>query len=393
MSRLDELIAELCPDGVEYKKLGDVATITRGGNFQKKDYIESGVPCIHYGQIYVHYGLFVEETISFISEEKAKKQKFAEPNDVIMAVTSENIDDVCKCIAWLGSEKVAVSGHAAIIHHNLHPKYLVYYLHSAMFYQQKTKLAHGTKVIEVTPNKLNDIVLPVPPLEVQSEIVRILDNFTELTAELTAELTVELTARKQQYEYYCHSLFENANGVKMVTLDQIAENCDSQRKPVTSGNREPGDIPYYGASGIVDYVKDYIFDGDYLLVSEDGANLLARSTSIAFSITGKTWVNNHAHVLRFDEYATRRYVEMYLNSIDLSYYITGAAQPKLNQKNLNKIEIPLPDLDEQKRIIGILDKLFDLCNSMFSGLPAEIDARQKQYEYYRDKLLTFKQLA
>ena len=179
----------------------------------------------------------------------------------------------------------------------------------------------------------------------------------------------------------------------MVTLDQIAENCDSQRKPVTSGNREPGDIPYYGASGIVDYVKDYIFDGDYLLISEDGANLLARSTPIAFSISGKTWVNNHAHVLRFDEYATRRYVEMYLNSIDLSYYITGAAQPKLNQKNLNKIEIPLPDLEEQKRIIGILDKLFDLCNSMISGLPAEIEARQKQYEYYRDKLLTFKQLA
>ena len=179
----------------------------------------------------------------------------------------------------------------------------------------------------------------------------------------------------------------------MVTLDQISENCDSQRKPVTSGNRELGDIPYYGASGIVDYVKDYIFDGDYLLISEDGANLLARSTPIAFSISGKTWVNNHAHVLRFDEYATRRYVEMYLNSIDLSYYITGAAQPKLNQKNLNKIEIPLPDLEEQKRIIGILDKLFDLCNSMFSGLPAEIEARQKQYEYYRDKLLTFKQLA
>lgn len=95
------------------------------------------------------------------------------------------------------------------------------------------------------------------------------------------------------------------------------------------------------------------------MISEDGANLLARSTPIAFSISGKTWVNNHAHVLRFDEYATRRYVEMYLNSIDLSYYITGAAQPKLNQKNLNKIEIPLPDLEEQKRIITRANLLAD----------------------------------
>ena len=174
-----------------------------------------------------------------------------------------------------------------------------------------------------------------------------------------------------------------------ITLDFISENCDSQRKPVTSGNREAGEYPYYGASGIVDYVSDYIFDGDYLLVSEDGANLLARSTPIAFSISGKNWVNNHAHVLRFETYATRRYVEFYLNSIDLSPWISGGAQPKLNQKSLNKINIPLPSLAEQKRIVGILDRFDTLCNDISKGLPAEINARQKQYEYYRDKLLSF----
>ena len=158
---------------------------------------------------------------------------------------------------------------------------------------------------------------------------------------------------------------------------------------MTSGNRIAGEYPYYGASGIVDYVDDYIFDGDYLLISEDGANLLARSTPIAFSISGKNWVNNHAHVLRFDTYETRRYVEIYLNSIDLSPYITGGAQPKLNQKNLNKIPIQLPAPDEQHRIVSILDRFDALCNDLTSGLPAEIEARQKQYEYYRDKLLTF----
>ena len=111
------------------------------------------------------------------------------------------------------------------------------------------------------------------------------------------------------------------------------------------------------------------------------------------SISGKTWVNNHAHILKFEEYATRRYVEIYLNSIDLSYYITGGAQPKLNQKNLNKIEIPLPPLDEQKRIVEILDRFDSLCNDISVGLPAEIEARQKHYEYYRNKLLTFKELS
>ena len=198
MSRLDELIKNLCPNGVEYKKLGEVATISRGGNFQKKDFVESGVPCIHYGQIYTKYGLFADNTFTFISEKTARKQKMAVKNDIIMAVTSENIEDVCKCLAWLGTEEVAISGHSAIIHHTLDPKYLVYYLHSAHFFAQKRKLAHGTKVIEVTPSSLSDVVLPVPPLEVQREIVHILDHFTLLTAELTAELT----ARQKQYEYY-----------------------------------------------------------------------------------------------------------------------------------------------------------------------------------------------
>ena len=182
-------------------------------------------------------------------------------------------------------------------------------------------------------------------------------------------------------------------GYAVVTLEDIAENCDSMRKPVTSGKREAGEYPYYGASGIVDYVKDYIFDGDYLLVSEDGANLLARSTPIAFSISGKNWVNNHAHVLKFDCYETRRFVEFYLNSIDLALYISGGAQPKLNQKNLNRIEIPLPSQERQKYIVDILDRFDAICNDLTSGLPAEIEARQKQYEYYRDKLLTFKEVA
>ena len=127
-----------------------------------------------------------------------------------------------------------------------------------------------------------------------------------------------------------------------------------------------------------------------MLISEDGANLLARNTPIAFSISGKTWVNNHAHVLKFKTYATRRYVEIYLNSIDLTPYITGAAQPKLNQKSLNQIKIPMPSPKEQQRVVSILDRFDTLCNDLNIGLPAEIKARQKQYEYYRDKLLTFK---
>lgn len=127
-----------------------------------------------------------------------------------------------------------------------------------------------------------------------------------------------------------------------------------------------------------------------MLVSEDGANLLVRNTPIAFSISGKNWVNNHAHVLKFDSYELRKYVEIYLNSIDLSKFISGGAQPKLNQENLNKIPIPVPCMERVKYVVDILEHFDTLCNNLIFGLPAEIKARQKQYEYYLDKLTTFK---
>jgi type I restriction enzyme S subunit len=242
-------------------------------------------------------------------------------------------------------------------------------------------------------NNIDSLEIPIPcpdnpekSLAIQAEIVRILDAFTAMTAELTAELNL----RKKQYNYYRDQLlsFEEVE-VEWKTLGDLAENLDSKRKPITSRLREAGEIPYYGASGIVDYVKDYIFDGDYLLVSEDGANLLARNTPIAFSISGKTWVNNHAHVLKFETYAERKYVEYYLNSIDLTPYISGAAQPKLNKKNLESIKIPNPAPKEKERIVAILDKFDALTCSIKEGLPREIELRHKQYEYYRDLLLSF----
>ena len=119
---------------------------------------------------------------------------------------------------------------------------------------------------------------------------------------------------------------------------------------------------------------------------------MTRVTPIAFSITGKNWVNNHAHVLKFEDKNEQKYVELYLNGIDLSKYISGVAQPKLNQKNLNSILIPLPCKDETERIVRILDRFDRLCNDISDGIPAEINARQKQYEHYREKLLSFKEI-
>ncbi|AVH31082.1 restriction endonuclease subunit S [Vibrio fluvialis] len=141
-------------------------------------------------------------------------------------------------------------------------------------------------------------------------------------------------------------------------LSDICENLDSKRVPITKKDRIEGPYPYYGASGVVDSVSDYLFNEDLLLVSEDGANLLARTYPIAFSISGKTWVNNHAHVLRFPSLVSQRFVEYYLNSISLKEYVSGMAQPKLNQKSLNSILIPDPEHNVKSEIVDFLDKAF-----------------------------------
>ena len=152
--------------------------------------------------MYTHFGIYATKTLKCINEEVAKKSKMAVKNDIVMAVTSENVEDVCKCTAWLGNENIAVSGHTAIIHHNQNAKYLSYYFHSAMFFAQKKRLAHGTKVIEVTPNALNDIVIPLPSLDEQKRIVGILDRFDALCNDLSSGLPAEIEARQKQYEYY-----------------------------------------------------------------------------------------------------------------------------------------------------------------------------------------------
>ena len=165
-------------------------------------------------------------------------------------------------------------------------------------------------------------------------------------------------------------------------LDAISENIDSKRVPVTRKDRRAGKYPYYGASGIVDYINEYIFDENLLLVSEDGANLLARTYPIAFSIRGKTWVNNHAHVLRFENIASQRFVEYYLNSIKLDDYVSGMAQPKLNQTMLNSIIIPFPPLSEQQRIGAILDEVFEKTTKAKENAEKNLQNAHELFESY-----------
>ena len=239
------------------------------------------------------------------------------------------------------------------------PDFFYLLLTSDLLQDQFGCLAAGAVVKNISSDLIKKAVLPVPPLPEQQRIVGILDEAFEGIATAKANAEQNLQNARALFESHLQSVFsQDSEGWTETTLDKISTNLDSQRIPVTKSLRESGEYPYYGASGIVDHVADYIFEGNNLLISEDGANLLARSTPIAFSVSGRYWVNNHAHILNFQNMATQRYVEFYLESIELDEYITGAAQPKLNQKALNSIPIPIPEsIKAQAEIVKIIESL------------------------------------
>ena len=236
-------------------------------------------------------------------------------------------------------------------------KFLYYFLD---FDKEKIQAEQGagTTMVHVTKGAMEQRPLLLPPLPEQKRIVAILDEAFAGIAAATANAEKNLANARELFTSYVSLIFSSQEGDwTALPLGEICENLDSRRIPITKSDRAEGDIPYYGASGIVDYVAEHIFDEDILLISEDGANLLARTYPIAFSVSGKCWVNNHAHVVRFTSMATQRIVEFYLNSISLAPYVSGMAQPKLNQKAMNSIIVPLPPQEDHARIVGQIEMI------------------------------------
>ncbi|WGZ34312.1 restriction endonuclease subunit S [Xylella fastidiosa] len=163
MSRIDELIKQLCPNGVDYKAIGDLGELVRGNGMPKSDFVDSGIGCIHYGQIYTYYGIWTTRTKSFVSLSKAEKLAKVDPGDLVITNTSENVEDVCKAVAWIGEVQIVTGGHATVLKHDQDPKYLSYYLQTPQFSVEKKKHATGTKVIDVSAKSLAKIKIPVPP--------------------------------------------------------------------------------------------------------------------------------------------------------------------------------------------------------------------------------------
>jgi type I restriction enzyme S subunit len=198
VSRIDDLVAKLCPNGVPFEQLGELGEFIRGRRFTKADYVESGLGAIHYGEVYTDYGTATAVTRSFVRPELKSSLRLAKTGDLIIAATGENVEDVCKAVAWLGGDEIAIHDDCYIFRHELNPRYVSYFFQSSAFQGQKTRYTSVSKLVRISGSNMAKIKMPVPPYEVQDEVVSVLDTFAELDEELEAELN----ARRKQYEHY-----------------------------------------------------------------------------------------------------------------------------------------------------------------------------------------------
>ena len=364
------------------KRLEEVCQIERGGsprpiqNFITTD--SNGLNWIKIGDATAS-GKYIYKTEEKIRPEGAKRSRMVYEGDFIlsnsMSFGRPYIMKTSGCIhdGWLVLREREPK---------INQDYLYYVLGSDLVFHQFDRLAAGSTVRNLNIGLVKGVEIPIPSASEQRRIVGILDEAFEGIATAKANAERNLQNARALFESHLNSVFtKRGPGWAEKTVDQISTNLDSRRVPITKGDRKSGKYPYYGASGIVDHVAEYIFEGDALLVSEDGANLLMRSTPIAFSVSGKYWVNNHAHILKFANMPTQRFVEFYLESIRLDEYIRGAAQPKLTQKALNAIPIPIPDSVEAQgeivRRIEFLSAETQRLSSIYQQKLAALDELKK----------------
>ena len=357
----------------DWKKIGDICEIIRGNGVQKTDFVESGVGCIHYGQIYTHYGPFTYSTNKFVSKEVFEKARKASKGDIIMTDTSENVEDICKSVAYLGEEDIAVSNHALILKHKQDPKFLTYSTLTYSFLNQKRKYVVGAKVSGIKPENLAQIKIYLPSLSEQQRIVEQLDTFTSSIENLKEQIA----QRRKQYEYYRDQLLDLASKrFPMVTLKDVAiiKNGKDYK------NLSEGNIPVYGTGGIMTYVDCFFSNKPSVLLPRKG------SVENIYYVEEAFWTVDTLYWTDIDDNKIMpKFLFLSLKRYNLKDYAYGGARPSLSQPILYGLEIPLPPLDEQQRIVSILDTF----EASIQNLEAQLKEREKQYEYYRNKLLTF----
>ena len=350
-----------------YKTFGEVGTFLRGKNIQKADFVEKGLPCIHYGQIHTKFGISVDKHLSEIPQEVYNKSIIASPGDLIIAITSEDLEGSCKSTAWLGDYDIAVSAHAAVYKHNLNPKFIAYYLRSNSFYTEKEKYARGFKVMEIKPTDIARIPIPVPSPSVQQTIVMELDSINDL---------IELKKKQQNdLDSLAHSIFFdmfgdpvlNEKGWELKYLGDVCEATSSKR--IFAEEYKESGIPFYRGKEITERSKNIPISVE-LYISKERYEEIKRAFGspkvgdlliTAVGTIGNIWVVDDNSPFYFKDGNIIWIRNMTnINSIFFKSMLEilidaykkemarGAAYSALTIVNLKKMSIPLPPLTLQQ---------------------------------------------
>ena len=389
MTKLEKLIEELCPGGVEYRKLKEVCDNIIVPMRDRPKVFDGDIP---WCRIEDKEGQFFNGSKSglAVSKEIVKKMNLKVfPTGTV----------ICSCSASIGSYAINTQPLVTnqtfiglVCGKEIYNKFLLYFMET----QTKTLLKKATTgtIPYISRNKFEELLVPVPPLEIQSEIVHILDNLTELTAELNERLDAELTARKKQYEYYRDELLTFGDKSTSKTIESLCK--------ISAG----GDVPKesFSKEKTENFTIPIISNG----IGENsiyGFTDVAKITSPAVTVAARGTIG-YAEYRDYPYYPIIRLLSLVpkdpseLNTKFLYYCLQGkkykvpqSGIPQLTAPMIKSVEIPVPNMCVQEKIVEVLDNFDAICSDLNIGLPAEIEARKKQYEYYRDKLLSFKSLS
>lgn len=375
MKIIENLISRYCPDGVEYVDLGEVVVFTDGHSFSSGSFTESG----EYQVVKITdiFGGLVNRGKTFINElpEKLKNGQQLSGGEILVAMSGSTGKTGYNTLSnAVVNQRIAILRNQDCIENG----YLKHLLVNGTFETYCFKNGTGPQN-NISKAQLLRYRIPLPPLPIQQEIVRILDTFTNLTAELMAELT----ARRKQYEYYRDELLTFGEDVPRMMLKDIAISVSSGKNKEKEQN---GNYPVYGSTGVIGRTNIAKYSKEQILVARVGAN-----AGFVHKASGTYDVSDNTIIIEMKDEYNIQYVYYILQKMNLRQYAKGGGQPLITAGELKKIEVPIPSINEQDRIVSILNKFTEIGNSLDSGLPAEITARRHQYEYYRDKLLSFKE--
>ena len=326
----------------EEKLLDKIAVFSKGKGVSKADLAEDGkTKCIRYGELYTQYNELIENIVSSTNVDE-ENLVLSEYGDIIIPASGETQIDIATASCVL-KDNIALGGDLNIIKTQEDGVFLSYYLNNTKKLDI-ARLSQGISVVHLYSSQLKTLKLNLPSKQEQEKIASFLTSVNNKIEQLTKKEELLSSYKKgvMQKIFNQEIRFKADDGSEFTpwekyTLDEVANRYDNLRIPVSSSNRTPGNIPYYGATSVMDYVNEYVFDDTYLLIGEDGSVLKEDGSPFVQYIWGESWVNNHAHVLQGTSGISTEFLMIFMQAQNITAYVTGAVQLKLNQKNMNSI--------------------------------------------------------